>query len=222
MATIPMNQTIKCPYCEEFVSAPFYSTINASLEPDLKERILNGTLFSVKCPHCGRTLPLSYNCIYQDLLQGLFLMLTPAGAPSRMPELAADLEKSKQFADARELAYTLREVSNPNEMLDKIKVFDSLLDDRIVELVKLFAAGNLMKSPEFAALDELYFDAIENENMYFACILQDGTQRRAALPFAAYGEFCSLFMDAVNAGDKDGFYRYDTDWAAGVLGAKQK
>ena len=59
--------------------------------------------------------------------------------------------------DFRTEKYLARIVTSPNQLVEKIQIFDAGKDDRIMELVKLLATDSILKNDPDKEFDELRF-----------------------------------------------------------------
>ena len=53
---MPEKKVIKavvCPMCGELGKAEIYTSVNATVDRDQREKVLDGDLFAWKCPSCG-------------------------------------------------------------------------------------------------------------------------------------------------------------------------
>lgn len=57
----------KCPKCGKEFEITVYESINTSLNPELREKVLDGSIFNFKCPHCGEVHNLPYPFLYHDM-----------------------------------------------------------------------------------------------------------------------------------------------------------
>ncbi|MGM9753019.1 MAG: CpXC domain-containing protein [Candidatus Cryptobacteroides sp.] len=115
--------------CEFQASVP--SSVNPELQPELKEKVLDGTLFLSRCPKCGATQLYNGHFLYHDPSLHLLLVL------SKDSLLSNSLE-----------GYTCRRVESVGELIEKIKIFETGLDDIAVELCKFVTLQELGKQVE--------------------------------------------------------------------------
>jgi len=52
-SSIAQQAPLTCPQCGQTFEAPLWLIVDLSTRPDLAERIRQGTLHTVSCPHCG-------------------------------------------------------------------------------------------------------------------------------------------------------------------------
>ncbi len=158
--TISHRRSLTCPHCKTESPFTVYESVNVTENPELKATLLDGDLWTHKCPSCGVEALVSSPILYHDMGEHpqddtgktMMLMLSfddefdAAGldAPlAEMPFLAEFAAKQKT-----------RLVRSHNEFLEKIRIHDDGLDDRTIEVVKAMLRR---QSPEFTDR-ELLFD----------------------------------------------------------------
>lgn len=123
-----------CPNCRRSSKFTLWQSINVYLDPQLKQRVLDGSLFVFKCSNCSFQQEVSNSVLYHDQQQRCMIWWIPED------------EKGKQIYNSQELnliarnlpGYKLRLVPSPNRLREKIFIFDSGLDDRAIEVLKHF------------------------------------------------------------------------------------
>ena len=75
--------------------------------------------------------------------------------------------------DFRTKKYLARIVTSPNQLVEKIQIFDAGKDDRIMELVKLLAADSILKNNPAIDFDELRF-AVDDDGTNILIIINKG------------------------------------------------
>ena len=134
-----MTITAECARCGAKHSVEVPQSVNAANDPELKERVRSGALFTWSCPHCGTLGLLRFPFLYHDPAERLMLVLTSEAVNAEgLPE-----------------GYTGRLVRTPGELIEKIKIFDAGLDDLLVEMCKFVTAQELGKDVplKFVGLD---------------------------------------------------------------------
>ena len=129
----------RCSQCGAEHSVEIPQSVNAATDPELKEKVRSGELFTWTCPHCGAANLLSLPFLYHDPAAHLMLVLseTPLGA------------------EGLQEGYTGRQVRSVGDLIEKIKIFDAGLDDLIIEMCKFVTCQELKKdvSLRFAGLN---------------------------------------------------------------------
>ena len=125
----PVVKTITCPKCGEKQNFTMYPSINASSDPGLAEKYLDGNLTTLTCEGCGFSGVVEYPMLYHDLGKKFSIFFAPdkTDREAKLPNvLPAHLLPEMR----------LRLVHNADDLREKIFIFRDLLDDRIVETVK--------------------------------------------------------------------------------------
>ncbi len=154
-----MIQT-QCTRCGAAFEADVPQSVNVAKDPDLKEKVRSGALFTWTCPRCGAPNLLSVPFLYHDPDAHLMLVLSTAPlAAEGLPE-----------------GYTGRQVRSVGDLVEKIKIFDAGLDDLTAELCKFVTCQELKKDValRFAGLDgadgEMTFTYPENGEMELVAV----------------------------------------------------
>ena len=123
------NLTIECSKCGARHTLEVPQSVNAAADPELKERVRSGALFTWSCPQCGTLNLLNFPFLYHDPAEHLMIVLseTPLGAEG-VPE-----------------GYTGRQVRTPGDLIEKVKIFDAGLNDLLVEMCKFVTCQELKK-----------------------------------------------------------------------------
>ena len=133
---------VTCSKCGSAFEAASYQSINVGSDPQLKERVRDGSLFVAECPYCGARNLLKYNTLYHDPAARLMVWLLPDGfePPAAVEEAVKELE-----------GYTLRRVKEAGELIEKVCIADAGLEDTVMEVCKWVTRQELVaKYPEAA------------------------------------------------------------------------
>ena len=136
--TVESTASVRCRHCDKLYDAGIYTAIDVSSDPDLKEKVRDGSVFVFECPYCGTKSLYGGHLLYLDHEAKQFFSLIPEGFPGGSP---VDL-------DGRYAGYTTRLVRTPGELIEKIGIFDAGLDDAAVEMVKFVTAQDMGSEPE--------------------------------------------------------------------------
>lgn len=156
------NIELVCPECKEKFRADIYTSINVQMDKNKKEKVLNGTFFDFECSHCHKTFNVPYPVLYHDMDQKLLIQFSEE-----------DVEQNKKILDQVKVdkEYTVRIVDSYRNWIEKILIFDSGLDDRIMELYKLLV---LSQYEDASNLNGLYYWNIQNvQNPHYVLVLDE-------------------------------------------------
>ena len=154
------RETIVCPGCGAESSFTVYDSVDGS-NVYLKEKVLDGSLFTFTCPSCGRKEQISYYMLYYD--SGKRLMLSflgglDAGGPS--PAAVFFREHGELLG---QLDYIQRIVNDQNSLREKVMIFERGWDDRIVEVIKVTYQKKIAEEHPELKLDAIFYAQGKNK-----------------------------------------------------------
>ena len=200
------HKELRCPQCGAVQPTLMWTSITASEQPALRERLLEETLFDFQCKSCGYQAVFYYPCLYHDMEKGFLLYLNPAAnAQAVRPQIPQALQPLRK-----------RLVSSQSEMKEKILILESGFDDTAVEIVKL-AAENLVRKKTGASAPQLYFASGGQEKLYFAVFPEKGApQGTQSMKIGFYRQAVEL-LRAVGYQDNRQFLKVDRNLAQQLL-----
>ncbi len=188
--------------------------MNVTIDTQLREQVLNESLFDWRCQSCGFAAHLVYPCLYHDMDRKFMVYLLPDVHDARLEDKAVD----DQFPELRGLRR--RVVSTLSELKEKVLIFEARLDDMATELSKAAMSGvverkygKTVSAGYFCALDKeqrtigfSFFLEGRDAPVYYETRLQVYDKSREVAK-----EFLSNFPL------EPGFVRIDAHWADGVM-----
>lgn len=145
-----MTRTITCK-CDNQMEVTVPETVDVSEDPEQVERILDGRFLTFTCDSCGTTVKpeIPVRVVWPEKEVDI----------SFVPELerSAYLRGKLQQPEAR------RVVIGYPELVEKIRILQDSLDDRVVELLKYHL---LQKAPPAADIT-IYYNGRENDSLVF-------------------------------------------------------
>jgi len=181
-----IEDAIICPNCNHEQELHVTPTVNVTVDPDMKEKVLSGELFLFTCENCGFSGYAGFPFIYEDKeTNGGFLIYMEPGCEDR--EVGVDGDVADQVLLQN---MTMRLVTTINELKEKIFIFEAGLDDRVVELFKMLSLSK-MKADEASQIpDELRFSKMDTvdgeEKIFFAAFADEHYLGVLELPYALY------------------------------------
>ena len=209
--SLPRKMTVNCSKCGKPLTATVFESVNTDYAEDITTQIMWGELFDVKCPHCGFVSHLEYDILYHDLRHGAMVWVVH----KNNPEYAS---KVTEVRSTQKLTYkTLRIVEDMNALKEKVSCLEQGRDDRVIELCKVFVAGNLFaQHPDFVLRNSFYTAVTGKEIIYFYD--EDGNNLCWEVSEETYGYIRSLYYNSPYEAQFDGNYAIvDYDWAESVL-----
>lgn len=148
------------------MSIQLYQTVNVSIDPALKERVLNRSINCAKCPKCDQEIEVGANLLYHDMKKELMVWLR------------VDKARDGDFPVQRR---TLRIVHDYSTLIEKIRIFDTEIDDCLLEFLKFMLWPQTSgKNLEEYRGDEIRFigmrQAAQGESLFFQLTSTDGVK----------------------------------------------
>lgn len=152
------KEQIKCPRCHYDSPMTVWNSINVSLDPDLKEKLLNGELYHWKCEVCGLEIDVPFGTVYHDMEHRFMLFFSPwEEVEDKYKELEIPIPSGMGIKD-----YVFRSVFGKNELREKISILEAGLNDIAVERMKFFL--KLDNTEGLYKDDALFFLGIETDS----------------------------------------------------------
>lgn len=118
-----INDIVECPECSELIDFERWESVNVSINPEEKQRLLSGTFGEVICPKCGAKSYLEYSFLYHDMETKYMISVH-----SDFTDVLNQFEKIE--------GYRYRYVECVPDLVEKINIFDAGLNDIIIEIMK--------------------------------------------------------------------------------------
>lgn len=168
--SINSKQKIKCPQCGQYQEITVWHSITVSDSADLKADLLAGKINIFRCPDCQVPALLPTPLLYHDEAKKLMISFTPCENDVQKAQLYENVKtSSRESGELDKLEdYDLRFVSDYNQFLEKILVFDCGLHDKVTEFLKLLI---LMQEPDKMENRTVMFGKKDGEELEF--LVQD-------------------------------------------------
>lgn len=195
---------VNCKKCQKQTEVELRQSINVALDPELKARVKDGSLFVWECPYCGHRNLALYQTLYHDPDAKLMVWLLPGDAqpPQQVAEAVKQLE-----------GYTLRIVREVGDLIEKVNLHDAGLDDTVLEMCKWVTRRELAdKNPEAinAKLRFLRTEGADNE-LVMAFPL-NGQMQVVNIGFNVYEDARGILQRNPSVKPAEGFAQIDADW----------
>lgn len=205
---------IPCPNCKSVTKAKLWTSVSASENPSIRNRIMDESLFEWQCPHCKYKNKLSYPMLYHDINNDFMIYLVPQVKQHNI----IDKESVNIYPNLDIINKRLAE--NINVLKEKILIFENKLDDMAIEVTKL-AISRVVEKKLKAKVTEGYFCVFDEETSHlgFVFFLKDRkTPHYQTTRISAYEKSLAMVAEYMRETNTiPGFLKIDKSWAAEVL-----
>ena len=208
---------VTCPKCNKEHSIRIWRSINTTLDPEMKAAVRDRSAFLFTCPSCDEKTYMDYGFLYHQMEDRI--MIHYASTDENADEIYEMLngnDPTGMITEMRKNNYLIRIVRSQNELREKIAIFDEGLDDRIIEIFKIYILVTFQKDhPDCKQIETLYFRDGEKNLIQ---ILADGESYGVAeIPDKFYKELCEEYRGKIPDIRKDEPY-IDRQWALKTMG----
>ncbi|NIM90180.1 MAG: hypothetical protein GTO17_04450 [Candidatus Aminicenantes bacterium] len=89
-----------CPFCGFNQTVTFYSSVNVSLEPELRVKIFEDEINQFVCLHCGKNCLISADLLYHDMDHKFAVWFCPKGEiPEEEKKMSEKIIKAVGLGD---------------------------------------------------------------------------------------------------------------------------
>ncbi len=209
--------SVTCPKCNQDHPFVMWGSINTTLNPEMKAAVKDRSAFLFECPSCGEKTYVDYGFLYHQMEDRIMIHYAHSDENAEeVYKMLTEDDPTGMIQDMRKENYLIRIVWTQNELREKIAIFDEGLDDRIVEIFKIYILATFQKdNPNFKAIEILYF---RDDNKNYVQIIADGKpQGVAEIPNAFYEKLSQEYADKIPDIRKDEPY-IDRQWALQAMG----
>lgn len=130
------KEQIECPHCHSIGTMEMIDEVDAEINPELRERVLNAQAFIYTCPECDSRILVGNSLLYHDA-QHRFIIFFDMERPTDYHYQPLKLSKRliENYPD-----YTFRYVTGMTELHEKIIALESGLSDVAIERMKYMIA----------------------------------------------------------------------------------
>ncbi len=205
--------TATCLSCGAKHETEAWSRINVADDPELKARVKDGSLFMWDCPDCGKTNLVRYQTLYHDPENRIMIWMLPAGLipESQVEALGVQIEQSSDLPEG----YSLRRVEDIGSLIEKVNIFDSGLDDCVIEMCKYITKMEMVDKGASKDIIDAHFKFYSIEGADTDIVFtypQDGQMQGLRVGFNVYEDCAGIIRRNPSVKPDPGFSRIDPDW----------
>lgn len=205
---MPGKMTVTCSRCGEKRETDTFGRINVAENPELKERVKDGSLFLWECPHCGTENLVRFQTLYHDPKSKLMIWLLPDGIvpENQVDTLGRQLEETSDLMEG----YSLRRVKDIGSLIEKVNIFDAGLDDVVMEICKYVTGMEMAKNEVNKAFKFFKIDGPDHD--IILSYPENGQMQGVKIGFNVYEDCAGILRRNPSLAPKSGFPIVDSDW----------
>lgn len=209
-----------CSKCGQQQTVTVYRSINISENPELKEKVRDGSLFLWECPHCGQVNLARYETLYHDPASKFMVWLIPEDEISETQMQAITMHTKAMGG------YTLRRVNDMGSLMEKVLVSDAGLDDVVLEMCKYVTKMEMLQKSvpaeqkeEFLAADFHFYrsEGEGDERILTFMYALDGQMLGVNIGWNVYQDCAGILERNPQVRPEDGFAKVDAAWLGSKL-----
>ena len=209
-----------CSKCGQQTKVTVSRSINIAENPELKDKVKDGSLFLWECPHCGQVNLAKYETLYHDPQAKLMVWLIPAGEISETQMQAITMHTKAMGG------YTLRRVNDMGSLMEKVLIADAGLNDVVLEMCKYVtkmemlqkSVGAEQKEEFMATTFHFYKSEGEGDERIMTFMYgMDGQMLGVNIGWNVYKDCAGILERNPQIKPADGFAKIDADWLSSVL-----
>lgn len=219
--SINVKQSVKCPKCGQMSEITVWHSITVKDSADLKNDLLSGKVNIFRCPSCETAALMPSPLLYHDEDRKLMISFSPCNDKAVAEKLYKDVKKASEESGELEKykGYNLRFVTDYNELLEKILIFENDLNDKAIEVIKLM----ILSQDEEHADDRICrFGKAEGDSLEF--MVQDVKENRVYTSRVPKETYETVYKSLLESGVKPYSFDWETvnsAYAAMLLGGSQ-
>ena len=199
----------RCPQCGKLHDYEVYEGVDVSKEPQFRAKVMDASIFDFVCPHCGAVNGVIYPFVYHDPTSRFMVMLVDSHSPEdpftelfRQDDASEDAIRG--VIEDMKSRYRFRTVKTPNDLMEKIAIFEAGMDDRVIEVIK----QGILASDVKERIEHLWFAPTEKGP---ALLVEEEQGFTDVMPIdrtlyeTVENEYAPLFDDRIT--------RIDEEWA---------
>lgn len=210
--SMPRRDQLKCPKCGYEIEYTRWQSLNGDLDPEAKQQLLDGSLFKLRCDNCGYEAFVDYDILYNDMTHEVMIYLTSPEAVEQTIAMYKNMLRMETPVPLPKVRYRI--VTDQNSLREKAHIFNCGLDDRVIELIKLFSLVHVLDKYPDANIRGIYFLPVEGK--YMLEFIGDDTLH-VDIPDGMYDEIKEMLTLQGNLPEDDGEFVIDQSWAQRLL-----
>ncbi len=209
-------ERIPCPHCGFEGVFKIWTSINTVMNPEMKKRVRNNEAFVYTCPRCRARTTFDYSLLYHQMDD--FMMIYYAKKDEEV-EMAQTMFRSNDVAQIigqNSNKYLYRIVRSQNELREKLFLFDVRMDDRVVELLKVYYLALMQEKKPELDITEVRFELGRNGSITFTFLSGEKSVANSVVTQELYDSIEEEYISKRPELREDDII-IDSEWASRVL-----
>jgi hypothetical protein len=204
-----------CTKCGQQHKIIVYRSINIADNPELKNKVKDGSLFLWECPHCGQVNLAKYETLYHDPSAKVMFWLVPQGEISETQMKAITMHTKAMGG------YTLRRVNDMGTLMEKVLITEYGLDDVVLEMCKYVTKLEMVQKSigaeqkdEFMASTFHFYKCEGDDDSRILTFMYalDGQMLGVNIGWNVYQDCAGILERNPQIRPEEGFSKVDTEW----------
>lgn len=206
------SKDFPCPNCNVTGTSTIKKRICVSKNPELREKILNGSFFEWECQSCKERFFIEDIFLYNDDANKFMVYFVPGFDKEELK--IPTLLRTKDEYDTKNSK--LRVTANFIDFVEKIRIFEAALDDRVIEMMKAVFSQAYKQNNDKVIYNMVFEEKNGVDDLSFAVFLEND-DFAIDIPLAAYEQAKSDFFDFYEDSQEEVFLSIDQSWLVKVL-----
>lgn len=186
---------IKCEYCSTEYDHVTHHVVEKHESEKLATDIVNDEFFYAVCPHCHRMIGVDHAVVYTDIEKKTLIAYFDSDIELSLAE--TQIGEWMQEFGVNSTYNTVRVVSTQNELREKIILMDNNLDDRVIEILKLWALDRVREEGHEQKFEEMRCGVLEDGYMNIDFVGDNPMHIRVARSY--YDKLAKAMKNAIDS-----------------------
>jgi len=205
----------ECSKCKHKQKVNIFPCINFNQNPEYYALVKDMSVFKVKCEKCGEEKIIQFDMLLIDETHSYFLyLLTDKSLYNKFKyQITYFIETTLNKDDKYDLSKCKsRLVYSPNDLIEKMNIFEIGLDDEAIEIIKCGIFDK--KLVDRAIYDCVYFDGMNEANLEFVAFSSKTSTKEPMKLIVQFQFYNNVVDDLANFKNRhhDYFEVIDEEW----------